>query len=175
MPDVIMTVGAPGSGKTTFARSLDPLSWLTLSLDDFRAGLWGSKKLYHEIVNTDADPTSPHPMRKALHRVYRSAVYGALSEGLNVCLANTHIYPTSFEDEMILLEVLGVTPRLRVFLTPLDELLRRNETRPPEDKCDPAYVARCFADLHSPGAWWRQWRGPIDFVDGNPEDFSHAA
>jgi tRNA uridine 5-carbamoylmethylation protein Kti12 len=168
MTDVIMTVGCPGSGKTTFARSLDPAEWVVLSLDDFRAALWGQKKVYHTIVRTDTHPNATHAFKTILHESYVGALKGALSEGVNICLANTHLNKRSFSRDLSIMRRFGVTPRLRVYMWTLADLLRRNAQRPDGERCDPDYIAALYASMHRPDAWWRQW--PAELIDFVPED-----
>lgn len=159
MPEAIITVGCPGSGKTTFSRTLDPRSWAILCLDDFRAALWGSKKTYHLAVNTDGnDPAGKgtHPMRHLLHEAYDAATDRALAAGWNVVFPNTHIWPTAFAGTLACLERHGIEPRFRVYLTPLDELLRRNAGRCDEDWVPLDFIERSYAALHADTAWWRK-------------------
>lgn len=59
---------------------------------------------------------------------------------------------------------LGLNPALRVYLVPLEELLRRNALRPEVDRCDPAYIAATFERMHAENAWWRYWRGPLEII-----------
>lgn len=173
---VIMTVGCPGSGKTTFARSLDPMRWITMSLDDFRAALWGSKKAYHRIVNTDDDPSATHALKMMLHEAYFRVLKTALVEGWSVCMANTHLDYRSFRRELGMMRRLGIFPTLRVYSEiTLDELIRRNAERPECDRVPVSYLIERFAALHDPDAWWRSYRGPIEIVPFTANDNREAA
>lgn len=155
-----MTVGCPGSGKTTWARQWrdeDPGSRIIVYLDDIRAALWGSKKTYHAVVGTgNGDPSAiKHPARRLLHWVSHNALGGAVMNGLDVCLANTHLYPASFEAELLAMEIWGIEPELVVFDVPLGILLLRNAARSPDDQVPADYLEACHKAMHADDAWWK--------------------
>lgn len=53
-PLLIMFVGIPGSGKTTFARQLaDKIGAVTLNSDAMRVGIWGSREAVNASRTTD--------------------------------------------------------------------------------------------------------------------------
>lgn len=158
---VIMTVGCPGAGKTTFAANRHP-DWVVLSLDDFRTALFRDKQIYH-----DMSATNPR-MRALLNDAYEDSLRTALGYGFNAILANMHVYPASFTSTMALMKRFGIRPELQVFLVPLDELLRRNATRPTSDRVPDEFLRKAFEDMTAPDALWQsspykvnltEWRG----------------
>lgn len=151
---VIMTVGCPGAGKTTFAQKSLP-DWLVLSLDDFRTSLFRDKQFYHEQLAQNMR------MRALLNDAYEDTLRTAMGYGFNAILANMHVYPNSFASTMALLKRFDVVPELRVFLVPLKELWRRNECRPLSDRVPEDFLRKSFDDLQSMNAWWRSYRGLV--------------
>ncbi len=151
---VIMTVGCPGAGKTTFATNHHP-DWVVLSLDDFRTALFRDKQVYHDM--SAANPR----MRALLNDAYEDSLRTALGYGFSAILANMHVYPASFTSTMALLKRFGVTPKLQVFLVPLDELLRRNATRPISDRVPDEFLRKSFEDMTAPDSWWQSYHGDV--------------
>jgi predicted kinase len=151
---VILTVGCPGAGKTTFARESYP-DWVVLSLDDFRSSLFRDKQVYHEQC-----VTKPR-MRALLNDAYEDTLRTTLGYGFNAILANMHIYPNSFASTMTLLKRFDIAPEVYVFHVPLDELLRRNLSRPISDRVPEEFLRKAFADMCSPDVWWRSYDGTV--------------
>lgn len=156
---VTMTVGCPGSGKTTFAQKCNPES-VVLCLDDFRTALFRDKQFYHKAA---ADTPS---MRALLNDAYEDALRTALGYGFNLVLANMHIHPKSFESSMTIIKRFGIVPDLAVFKVPLLELFRRNETRPVADRVPEDFLRQMFDDMNAPDVWWRTHRGQAIIIEG---------
>lgn len=149
MASVILTVGCPGAGKTTYAKDLARGGWVNLCLDDFRTALFGSKQFYH-------DHNAKWPsMRKLLHDAYDAAVRAALDLDFNIVMSNTHLYPKTFQGLLDELASRGVTPELRIFDVPFAELPRRNAERAFDDRVPVDFLNQCFTDMHADNAWWR--------------------
>lgn len=147
---VIMTVGCPGAGKSTFARNADPAA-VVLCLDDFRMALFRDKQHYQR---THRD--NPR-MRALLNDTYEDALRTALGYGFSAILANMHVYPDSFASTMALIKRFGIKPHLIVFLLPVEELLRRNATRPECDRVPAEFILQTYAEMMKPDAWWRSY------------------
>lgn len=155
---IIMTVGCPGAGKTTFARTNYP-EWVTLSLDDFRTLLFRDKQSYHR------QHASNPRMRSLLNDAYEDTLRTALGYGFNLILANMHVYPNSFASTLAIAKRFGIVPELRVFLLPLDTLLHRNVWRVECDRVPEQFIRDSYRDLNAPDAWWRSHPNKIIVED----------
>ncbi|RNJ49426.1 ATP-binding protein [Methylocystis hirsuta] len=146
----IMTVGAPGSGKTTYARGLDPTEWITVCLDDIRAALFGDKKVYFKHL--EANPW----MRQMVHRVNRGMLRTALRAGKNVILPNTHTNHASFQDVLQILDKHEIDPKIVVFDVPWDVLVAREERRSAADTVGLPFLRDSYTQQWATNAWWRR-------------------
>jgi predicted kinase len=155
-PKVIMTVGAPGSGKSTYAKSLDPTQWITVCLDDIRAALFGDKKIYFKHL--DENPW----MREMVHRVNRGMIGVALKSGKNVILPNTHTYPSSFRDVIQILERSNIEPQIVVFDVPWDVLVARERARSDLERVGEEFLRMSYEQQWAPDAWWRSMKN-VDY------------
>jgi len=118
-----MTVGAPGSGKSTYARKLDPTKWMTVCLDDIRGSLFGSKKVYFRHI--DREPW----MRAAVHRVNRAMINTVLKLEKNLILPNTHTDRRTFEDVLVMLDSAHADLKIVVFDVSWETLVARENAR----------------------------------------------
>lgn len=149
MSQVIMTVGAPGSGKTTYARSLNPTEWIIVCLDDIRASLFGCKKVYFKHLDEN------QWMRDMVHRVNLGMIRTALGAGKNIVLPNTHTNPESFKDVLKLLDEHGIVPKVVVFDVPWETLVERENKRIPVEAVGLTFLKSSYDQLWAPDAWWR--------------------
>lgn len=160
--EVIITVGCPGSGKTTWAREQDPTKWLTMSLDDFRILMFGSKDVYWNKVV----PHHGNPVRGFVWQVYARALDTALMHWPgNIILCNTALDEKTSVRDFPILHKHGIVPKLRVWDMPLKELMERNRTRPVEERISDNYLAQCYQTMQAPDAWWRNCGLETEFVD----------
>lgn len=153
-----MTVGCPGAGKTTWAKSL-PDRTMCLSLDDHRAAIFGHKKLYWDSI-------AENPWRRrVLHSTWRATLRSAIRETLaleergappfDIALINTHLFLDSFRKDLEIIQAAPVAPEILVFDLPWETLLERNRTRPAEDRQDPIDLRSYYDAFMDPNAWWR--------------------
>lgn len=153
----ILTIGCPGSGKTTFASGLQHT--VLLSLDDFRTALFGSKKKYwQQVAPADEPEDFNHPMRKLVRTVYTNALHCTCEQHFDVVLPNTHLFPDNFKEHVEILQSYDYEIKYHLFNVPIEVLLMRNSARfaeKPDDWCSPKYVQRCHKALNAPDAWWR--------------------
>ena len=113
---VILLCGLPGSGKTTLAKTLaTTLPAIRLSPDEWMAAL--GVDLFDE------------PFRARLEAVFRQHTRALLAQGLTVVLENG--FWTRAEREELLREgrALGAEVELRFLDVPIEELVRRLESR----------------------------------------------
>lgn len=159
--EVIITVGCPGSGKTTWARKQDPAHNLVLSLDDFRILMFGEKRIYWDRVV----PVHGNPVRGFVWQIYARALDAALlSWPGNIILCNTALDEKTSVRDFPILHKHGVIPRLRVWETDLQTLRTRNITRPEEEHISEEYLEACYRTMHAPEAWWRTCGLETEFV-----------
>lgn len=160
---VTITVGCPGSGKTTWARSLDPVDNLVLSLDDFRVAMFGSKQEYWDKVV----PVHGNEIRGLVWQCYAAALDRVLTAGWpgHVVLCNTALEFKNIERDLPILHKNGITPTLRIWDLSLLELHERNRNRPAVEHISPDYVERCYAAMFRSDAWWRHSDLPKEFAE----------
>jgi len=145
MSQLIITVGAPGAGKSTWAEENLPKDCLRLERDRVREAFWGSRAAYH------ADPLQQKRKSFLLGRVmFDTAMMWPYNRP--IALTDTGIYYNSVE------RFLHLRPRLRivVFDTPPSVLHERNQTRPEGHRVPESFLNKCIADMSASVAWWRK-------------------
>lgn len=149
---LVMLVGAPGAGKTTWASELDRTDWLVLSLDKFRDCLFGSKAFFWTTVV----PKHGMDARRYVRNVYWTALRAALTDNrFNICLDNTNVDLDMASDEIRQLGAHEKRLELVVFNTSAETLWQRNAARGPAEKLYDKDLARYITAFHRPDAWWR--------------------
>lgn len=137
MKKIIMTVGCPGSGKTTWANEYvrQNSGFVILSRDDFREKLYG------------LDYRSEYKYTKAKEKTVTNAIFGAASSLLEteavkgIIVADTNLNPATV-NEWELRFAGNYDIKLEFFHVPWTELLKRNKTR--GHKSVPVEVLREF-------------------------------
>jgi predicted kinase len=154
---VVGLVGAPGSGKSTYAAKLyasEPGKWVVLELDKWREGMWLTRQGYFD-VHMGEDLDRGNKARQLLGEVQKAAFLNALNLGFSVILSECHAVPSSFSFELTEAALHGIEIEWKVFLPSLDLLRIRNNTRP-EDHRVPWDVVESFHGLiNSSHSWWR--------------------
>lgn len=135
MSKIIITVGCPGAGKSTWAANL-PTGTLRLE----RELLWGSRHAYH------ADQME-HKNRVIVGAMVAAA--RAWPQDRPIALTDTGIHWSAVAP----FAPLRSEPEIVVF----DVLIERNKTRDEAHRV-PEHVIRDFhSAMHAPDAWWRQY------------------
>jgi len=151
MNKFIVTVGCPGSGKSTWADEYCATRPYVLRLerDKFREAIFGSRQAYQE-----------HPLHYSnKSRVVTPAMLGALRAGYHwykeVLLSDTGIHWRNVEP---FYNELRIQPTVKLFDLSLKTLLERNSKRPEEHKVPESVIQNFYADMQTPGnQWWKGW------------------
>jgi len=121
MPKLIATVGLPASGKTTFARALQP-SIVRVNRDDLRRMLHGAR-LYTQWAE------------RQVTAAQRAQVEALLRAGVNVCVDDTNLRARTVREWAKLAARLGAEFEVHDFTNvPLEECIRRDAQRSEEDR-----------------------------------------
>ncbi|MEU6206052.1 AAA family ATPase [Micromonospora musae] len=129
MPRLIATRGLPASGKTTFARTLQP-SVVRVNRDDLRRMLHG-ERLFTQWA--EAQVTTAQ----------RAQVEALLRARADVCVDDTNLRARTLRDWAELAERYGAEFEVHDFTdVPLDECLRRDAARPEPDRVGAAAIRR---------------------------------
>lgn len=134
MKKLIVTIGAPGSGKTTWAnercRKLLGKT-IMVSLDDLRVTLFGNitkREFFDRVTNPEVLPI----MKRLLEEMVTVLSKSIFVEEIIVCNTNTNI--DTVKDWYKLSRKLGMSFHYKTFQLSDSELLKRNKTRPKEDR-----------------------------------------
>jgi tRNA uridine 5-carbamoylmethylation protein Kti12 len=143
---VIITIGVPGSGKSTWAETHLPKGCLWLERDRMREALWGSRRAYHD------DPMPQTQKSRVIgEAMFRAGLFWPKDRP--IALTDTGLHYRS------VVNFLGLRPkahRFVIFDVPDDLLRYRNRTRPVEHRIPPEVLEECIADFRDPKAWWKE-------------------
>ncbi|MEV1332562.1 AAA family ATPase [Micromonospora costi] len=129
MPRLIATRGLPASGKTTFARTLQP-SVVRVNRDDLRRMLHG-ERLFTQWA--EAQVTTAQ----------RAQVEALLRARADVCVDDTNLRARTLRDWAELAARYGADFEVHDFTdVPLDECLRRDAARPEAERVGEAAIRR---------------------------------
>lgn len=143
MKEVILTVGCPGSGKSTWANEFVRMNpgYYILTRDDFREKLFG------------LDARNQYKYSKQREKAVSVSQLGAASELLileatkGVIIADTNLNPITVKNWKEVCDKRGFKFTIKEFVVPWTELVRRNNYR--GEKAVPIEVLRrMYADQH---------------------------
>lgn len=156
---LIITVGAPGSGKSTWAEANLSERFLRLERDRFREAIFGNRRAYWD-----------HPLpRESKSMLITDSMMAAMRAWPDICWAvtDTGLLYRSVEPFITFARTRGVQVEIVVFKRNLNYLNKINRTRPEEHRVDPALLKSAFEMLRDPAAWWKKpregmtvWRAP---------------
>lgn len=118
---IALSVGLPGSGKTTWAKELvysDPSRWKRINRDDVRLMLHAG---YHDYTNRDHE--------QAVTEICNASLRAMLSAGHDCIVDNTHLASRDRKGIHDIAEEFGALVIEKAFEVPLEECLRRNALR----------------------------------------------
>ncbi|MCX4470294.1 hypothetical protein C5N14_03805 [Micromonospora sp. MW-13] len=128
-PRLVATRGLPASGKTTFARTLQP-SVVRVNRDDLRRMLHG-ERLFTQWAEAQVT------------RAQRAQVEALLRGRVSVCVDDTNLRARTLRDWARLAADCGAGFEVHDFTdVPLDECLRRDAARPAVDRVGEAAIRR---------------------------------
>ncbi|GIF75717.1 phosphatase domain-containing protein [Asanoa siamensis] len=127
VPRLIVTRGLPASGKTTYARGLQP--WVVrVNRDELR------RMLHGEPLLTDR-------AEREVSIASFTLVGNLLEAGVDVCVDDTNLIPRVMRDWAFMASRHGAVLEVRDFTdVPVDECVRRDATRPKEDRVGEAAI-----------------------------------
>lgn len=161
MIKVFLTVGIPGSGKSTWAKAevaKDPSNWVRINNDDLRAMMNGSvwSSDYEKMI-TDA--------RNYLIR-------DALKRGKNIIIDNLNLNKRHFDDVCKIAKSINKNVQVleKDFYIELDEALARNAKREGSARVPDDVVKKWFKE--SGGKQFRFYKPRVEiFMENSPESF----
>jgi predicted kinase len=126
---LIATRGLPASGKTTFARRLQP-GVVRVNRDDLRRMMHGTR-LFTQWAEGQVT------------RVQRAQVEALLAARVSVCVDDTNLRSRTLRDWAELAERFGAAFEVHDFTdVPLEECLRRDAARPEQDRVGEVAIRR---------------------------------
>ena len=149
---VVATIGCPGSGKSTLSLSNDPAEWVTLTLDDFRTAMWPPhRRVYWDVRKSERGRSA----QRVLRQTYMHSMKTTIMEGWNLFLADTHITPSAFVENIKLVQSSGKRISWRLFQTPKSTILERNKIRPEDHRLPDDVLEDLYEKMWDENAWWR--------------------
>lgn len=150
---IYFTIGAPGSGKTTFAneliRSREDVA--TVHLDGIRSALFGSKRAFWD------NPTDER--RQIVRSVYSQLLRDLLKyTSMDIVLPNTNTDIRFYSEAVDRAEEFKCDMKIKIFnQITLPELLKRNAERCEEDRLKEHVVGEYFERMTDPNRYWRSF------------------
>jgi adenylate kinase family enzyme len=145
---IVMTIGAPGSGKSTYAAKLQKEGYLNVAFDDLRIMMAGSKT--HWWVRHGEDKSA----RAMLSDMYEAACNIACFRNRNVVLSGTNMHPGA-ERLFKKLTAAGRWVVIKFFDLTWEELLERDAGRDPFERVPHDALRSFYEQTQDPAAWWR--------------------
>ncbi len=164
---IIATIGAPRSGKSTFAGLLDPVEWVTVTFDDLRQTLWPpNRRTYwsvRESINGDK-------AQSLLHDVKYAAIDSALSYGFNVIVPDTHVKDSYADFLKEIASKHGIEIEWYVLCVDYAILKERNNKSDESlgHKVPDSVLENFYKMVWAEDAWWLK-EGKVGLIHTTPE------
>lgn len=136
MTQLVLTVGLPGSGKSTWAKQWvaeDPARRARVNRDDLRAMLRG------QLVWGDRD------LEEQVTAAQRATVRALLATGISVVVDDTNLNPARRNALVSIGQAAGADVLIHRMDTPVEECIRRDALRPPHQRVGEAVIRRLAA------------------------------
>lgn len=150
MRTIHFTIGAPGSGKTSYANRLirERSDVGTVHLDGIRCAAFGPKRAFWD---------NPTPERREFCRNMYAKLFNDLMKWTewDVVLPNTNTDPWFYEHARHMASQYKSDLNIILFDVPLDELLRRNARRDFEDQLKVPTVIEYWERLQREDRYWK--------------------
>jgi predicted kinase len=154
MTRLLITRGLPASGKTTFARKLQPRV-IRVNRDDLRLMLHG-RRLFTETAEGQVT------------HIQRMAVEALLAQRADVIVDDTNLRGSTVREWAVLAARFGASFEVHDLTeVPLDECLRRDAARPPDVRVGERNIRR----MHDRYIAGRNLPLPVPYVD--PDDVAY--
>lgn len=159
---LIITVGAPGSGKSTWADKALPKHYLRLERDRFREALFGARKSYWD-----------HPFPKdSKSLVVTDSMMGAMRSwpSRHWAVTDTGLLYGAVSPFITFACTRGVAVEVLVFERPAAYLRKLNKNRQGAHQVPEALLDDMIANMDDPTAWWKQPREGFTISHIDPYD-----
>lgn len=150
-PGLTITIGCPGSGKSTWADRNLPPETLRLERDRFREALFGSRRSYHEhpLDHKAKSVLVTKTMLEAM-RVWPHKSWAATGTGIEYSSVKDFIYQALYSGPYP-----GGGLRFVIFERSRNYLETNNRIRPHEHRVPQEVLDDFIAKFDDPQAWWR--------------------
>lgn len=142
-----ITIGCPGSGKSTWADHNLPATTARLERDRFREAIFGSRRAYHD------SPIEYEARREVLQE--SMGVVMQIWPTHSWCLSDTSLTFGSVEPFIHYADKVGAPIRLVIFERAPEFLRMCNRIRPEAHRVPDDLLENCIAQFFDPEAWWR--------------------
>lgn len=157
---LIVTIGAPGSGKSTWAKKTLPERCLRLERDRFRECIFGTRRAYHNHpYERDIKSALITDSMMTAMRAWPECCWAVTDTGLRYDAVQPFI-------EAALFRMVPVT--FVVFERSMEFLMQRNRYRPMPHRIPKDLLIEHIGLFNDPDAWWRPLRDDpnFTFIDG---------
>lgn len=150
---LILTIGPPGCGKTSWANETFGPNWLKLERDALRRALFGGKKSYFN------SPFSPKERSKVITLVGRQSIRAWPNDKV-VCF-DTNLF--WFTTQHFIREFQTKDVKLVLMKMDWETCLERNNARPTDDIVPESELREYWREFVSKDAWWLepQWKNQL--------------
>ena len=122
----IVTIGLPASGKSTFAKTLEPQGFIVIERDRIRKSLAGESEFSWETWDLQNE--------KKVTEIEREAIGDAAKQKRSIVVSDTNLNARHREELLIYLKRLGFEIELVLFDAPCSICEERNLRRPKSEQ-----------------------------------------